>query len=63
MEDIDGRFLSRPELEPWDSDPRLARVERDLEAAPALTVLVEELGVPEYTEDSRLEEDTELVSK
>jgi hypothetical protein len=38
-------------------------VERDLEAAPALTVLVEELGVPEYTEDSRLEEDRELVSK
>jgi hypothetical protein len=42
-----GRFLSRPEPEPWDSDPRLARVERELEAAPALTVLVDEVGVPE----------------
>jgi hypothetical protein len=38
-------------------------VERELEATPALMVLADEEGVPEKTEDSRLEEDTELASK
>ena len=34
--EVDGRLLRRPE--PWDLDPRLARIDRDLEDGPAWSV-------------------------